>query len=54
MSVDMETMAVIQAEKLKEVEIEPPRLDAETAKLSENKLFSIDVATSEVKVDPLR
>ncbi len=55
MNNDIETMTIIQNEKMREVEEGQLReLDAETAALAGSKLFSLDVATSEVRADPLR
>ena len=55
MNKDINIMAQIQAEKLKEqAQAEQKPIDAETADLARGKLFSLDVSTYEVKADPLR
>ena len=52
---DLDTMAVIQAEKTREIAAqEQPPLDPEGAALAEDKRKTFDLPTNAVKVDPLR
>ena len=53
--IDLETMAVIMAEKEKELAAQGlPPLDAEVADVAEEKRKTFDLPTNAVKVDPLR
>lgn len=55
MSMNLDTMAAIQAEKLKEIAAqEAPPLDPEGKALAEEKRKTFDLPTNAVKVDPLR
>ena len=55
MDMSLDTMAAIQAEKLKEIAAEPPQpLDPEGQALAEDKRKTFDLPTNAVKVDPLR
>lgn len=55
MSMDLDTMAVIQAEKIQEMNAQtPPPLDPEGIALAEEKRKTFDLPTNAVKVDPLR
>ena len=55
MSMDLEAMAAIQAEKAKEIAAqEQPPLDPEGRALAEEKRKTFDLPTNAVKVDPLR
>lgn len=51
---DLNTMAEIQNEKAKEITVEQTELDAEGAKMAEEKRKTFDLPTNAVKVDPLR
>ena len=52
---DIQTMAVIQAEKQKEIEqSEPQALDAEGAKMAQDKRMTFDMPINVPLVDPLR
>lgn len=52
---DMQTMAAIQAEKEKEIaQGEAKELDAEGAKMAEEKRMTFDMPINVAKVDPLR
>ncbi len=55
MSMELERMAAIQAEKQKEISAQEQRpLDAEGQALAEDKRKTFDLPTNAVKVDPLR
>lgn len=55
MSMNLDTMAAIQAEKLKEIMSETQQpLDPEGRALAEDKRKTFDLPTNAVKVDPLR
>lgn len=55
MSMNLDTMAAIQAEKLKEIAAEAQQpLDPEGKALAEEKRKTFDLPTNAVKVDPLR
>ena len=55
MSMNLETMAAIQAEKTKEIEAGTQQpLDPEGKALAEEKRKTFDLPTNAVKVDPLR
>ena len=55
MSIDLNTMAVIQAEKRKEIaQQEHQPLDAEGQHMAAEKRKTFDLPTSAVKLDPLR
>ena len=54
MSMDLNTMAEIQTEKAKEISTGKPELDAEGARMAEEKRKTFDLPTNAVKVDPLR
>lgn len=51
---DIKTMDIIQTEKAKETGKEARTINPEVTALARSKMFSIDVATTEPKVDPLR
>lgn len=52
---DLDTMAIIQAEKTKEIEAQAQQpLDPEGEALAEDKRKTFDLPTNAVKVDPLR
>lgn len=52
---NLEIMAVIQAEKRKEIAAqEPPPLGPEGQRMAEDKRKTFDLPTNAVKVDPLR
>ena len=51
---DLNTMAAIQTEKLKEIERGQQPLDPEGKALAEDKRKTFDLPTNAVKVDPLR
>ena len=54
MSMDLNTMAIIQAEKAREIEAGQHELDPEGTKMAEEKRKTFDLPTNAVKVDPLR
>ena len=55
MSMELERMAAIQAEKAKEIAAQEQQpLDAEGQELAEDKRKTFDLPTNAVKVDPLR
>lgn len=54
MSMDLETMEIIQREKLREIEDDQLPLDPEGKDLAEEKRKTFDLPTNAVKVDPLR
>ena len=55
MSMNLDTMAAIQAEKRKEIEAGTPQpLDPEGEAMAEIKRKTFDLPTNAVKVDPLR
>lgn len=55
MSMNLDTMATIQTEKVREVNAQtPPPLDSEGIALAEEKRKTFDLPTNAVKVDPLR
>jgi len=51
---DLDTMAIIQEEKAKEVDADQHELDPEGARMAEEKRKTFDLPTNAVKVDPLR
>lgn len=55
MSIDLDIMATIQDEKVKEItEQGNPPLDSEIEDVAEEKRKTFDLPTNAVKVDPLR
>jgi hypothetical protein len=55
MSMDLSTMAAIQAEKIKEIAAQEQQpLDPEGKAMAETKRKTFDLPTNAVKVDPLR
>jgi len=54
MSMDLNTMEIIQGEKAKEIEAGQHELDPEGTKMAEEKRKTFDLPTNAVKVDPLR
>ena len=55
MGMDLETMAIIQEEKAKEIAAgDAHELDAEGQRMAEEKRKTFDLPTNAVKVDPLR
>lgn len=55
MSMNLDIMATIQEEKLKEIEAQTQQpLDPEGEALAEDKRKTFDLPTNAVKVDPLR
>lgn len=55
MSMDLDTMTIIQEEKAKEISTSDQKsLDAEGETMAEEKRKTFDLPTNAVKVDPLR